>query len=74
MSAMPQFKGQHSAEPKRDLSPELTLRLPADLAAGAPHIERKIRTTAYDDVFAVMSLGCLVMAGGFVFYVLFGIQ
>jgi hypothetical protein len=74
MSAMPQFKGQHSAEPKRDLSPELTLRLPADLAADAPNIEQTIRTKVYDDVSAVISLSCLMMAGAFVFYAVFGIQ
>jgi hypothetical protein len=72
MSTIPQFKNPRLAEPKRDPSPDLTLRLPADFAADAPKIEQTIRTTVYDDVFAVMSLGCLVIGGAFVFYVLFG--
>ena len=74
MSAVPQLKDPPSAEPKRNLTPELTLGLPADFAADTPNSEHAIRTKVYDDVFAVISLGCLVIGGAFIFYSLFGMQ
>ena len=60
--------------PSPDTSLEHTIRLPADLAADLLKPDQTIRATVYDDVFAAMSLGCLVFGGAFVFYVLFGIQ
>ena len=60
--------------PSLDTSRELTLRLPEDCAAEASNFRQAIRATAYDDAFAVMSIGGLVIAGAFAFYDLFGIQ
>ncbi len=60
--------------PPPNASPKLTLRFPAALAADTSNVGRTIRTTDHDGVFAVMSIGCLVIAATFEFYVLFGIQ
>jgi hypothetical protein len=61
--------------PLPDSSLEPILRLPADLAADASdasNADQAIRTMDYDGAFAVMSMGCLVIAGAFAFYDLFG--
>ena len=69
MSGVPQV--QPSAEPDRELAPDITIGVPADLEVGPVEVPHPHKTAADRPQLAVMIACCSLFAAAFALYLLY---